>query len=396
MNERLAIIPARGGSKRLLGKNLLRLAGLPLIAHSIRHARAASLVSSVLVSTDDDEIAAVAQAEGAEVVMRPEELAADTATSESALLHALDARLAQGHKDPDLVVFLQCTSPIREAGDIDRAIETLNREGADSLLSVCRNTRFVWALEKPGPRPLNYDFLHRRREQDLAPQFQENGSIYLSKTRLLRATGNRLGGKIALHVMDYWSSFQIDDPEDFALCQWILARQPPAVEWPDAVDLVVFDFDGVMTDNRVLVREDGTEAVFCSRGDGMGLEMLRQRGVRMLVLSKEINPVVNARCAKLKLPCVQGIDDKRTYLGQYLRDHGIDAASVAYVGNDINDLPCLALVGFPVVVEDAHPDVVGAARLVLSRAGGRGAVREFCDRLIAHLDKGARQHVEGR
>jgi YrbI family 3-deoxy-D-manno-octulosonate 8-phosphate phosphatase len=384
---RLAIIPARGGSKRVPGKNLMPLAGVPLLAYSIRHAQAARLVDEVVVSTDDEAIAALAMAEGATVVRRPEVLSSDTATSESALLHVLDARAAEGRPDPDLVVFLQCTSPIRAVDDIDRAIETLEREGADSLLSVCDNTRFVWALGADGPRSLNYDFHHRRREQDLEPQFQENGSIYLSRPALLRSTNNRLGGKIALHVMDYWSSFQIDSPEDAELCEWILARPrvPRSAVWPDEIGLIVFDFDGVMTDNLVYVDQDGRESVACSRSDGFGLERLARAGVPMLVLSKEPNPVVAARCRKLRLECIQGIDDKAPFLRRLLEERKIPAASVIYLGNDENDVEAMNLVGLPVAVGDAHPAARRAARLVLQGAGGRGAVRELCDEVLQRI-----------
>ena len=319
-------------------------------------------------------------------MMRPAALASDTATSESALLHVLDTRRDAGMSDPDLVVFLQCTSPVRERHDIDRAIETLEAGGADSLLSGCANTRFVWAAAAAGPVPLNYDFRLRQREQDLDPQFQENGSIYLFRPWVLREHNNRLGGRIAWYEMNYWSSFQIDTPEDLELCDWILRQRPPTEDWPARLRLVVFDFDGVMTDNRVLVHQDGTETVMCDRGDGLGIERLRRRGLDMLVLSKEINPVVAARCRKLQLPCVQGIDGKAAYLTRYLTEKGIDPAAVAYVGNDVNDLDCLRLVGVPVVVQDAHPSVRDAARIVLNASGGRGAVREFCDRVLAALE----------
>jgi N-acylneuraminate cytidylyltransferase len=224
MQSALAIIPARGGSKRIPGKNLALVGGVPLIAHSIRHARQSRRVEATVVSTDDEEIAAVARREGAAVVMRPVALAADEASSESALLHVLDTRRGAGHRDPDLVVFLQCTSPIRESTDIDRAIEQFERESADSLMSACENTRFIWAVGADGPRSLNYDFRKRKREQELDPQFQENGSIYVFRPELLRATNNRLGGKIAIYRMNYWSSFQVDAPEDLELCDWILQR----------------------------------------------------------------------------------------------------------------------------------------------------------------------------
>jgi YrbI family 3-deoxy-D-manno-octulosonate 8-phosphate phosphatase len=375
----VAVIPARGGSKRVPGKNLLPLAGIPLVTHTIRHALAAELVDEVIVSTDDPEIAAVARDEGAEVVERPPALSGDTATSESAVIHALDAR---GTADPELALLLQATSPVRAPGDIDGAIRALG--DADSLLSVTESKRFVWELWDNEARALNYDPANRRREQDFAPQYQENGSIYVTRTPLLRERGNRLGGKIGVYVMGYWTAFQLDEPEDGELLEWILARPEfaPPVAWPERLDLVVFDFDGVMTDNTVVVSEDG-EAVVANRGDGLGIEMMRDAGVPMLVLSKERNPVVRARCEKLRIECVQGIDDKPAELERILGDRGADAVNVAYVGNDVNDLGCMELVGLPVAVADAEPPVRAAARLVLSRRGGAGAVREFCDGVLA-------------
>ena len=145
------------------------------------------------------------------------------------------------------------------------------------------------------------------------------------------------------------------------------------------VELLVFDFDGVMTDNSVIVLEDGREAAVCNRSDGLGIGMLRSAGLPMLVLSKERNPVVSARCKKLGLECRLGIDDKAAVLSAILDERGITPARAAYVGNDVNDLACLALVGAPIAVADAYPPVLRAARLVTNREGGRGAVREVCD-----------------
>lgn len=145
------------------------------------------------------------------------------------------------------------------------------------------------------------------------------------------------------------------------------------------IRLLVFDFDGVFTDNTVFVFEDGREAVRCWRSDGLGLAKLRQRGLRMMVLSTEVNPVVAARCKKLRLDCVQGCDDKAAELSRIIMAAGLEPTQVAYLGNDINDAGCLSLVGLPMVVADAHPDVVPLARLQTVIGGGRGAVREICD-----------------
>lgn len=149
------------------------------------------------------------------------------------------------------------------------------------------------------------------------------------------------------------------------------------------IELVIFDFDGVFTDNRVLVLEDGREAVFCNRSDGLGIERARAAGINMMVLSKETNPVVGARCRKLKLDYIQGCDDKAGRLQQLAKERAVSFERIAYLGNDINDLPCLKLVGLPACVADAYPEIVPHCLLRMQRPGGRGAVREFCDYLLA-------------
>jgi N-acylneuraminate cytidylyltransferase len=220
----LCIIPARGGSKRLPRKNVQPVAGKPLVAHSIEHARGSRLIERVVVSTEDDEIAAISGAYGAEVVRRPRELAGDEATSESALIHVL-AELGAANYAPDLVVFLQCTSPVRREDDIDLAINRLVDSNADSCFSACRSHAFIWRSGADGVRPVNYDFRHRKREQDLEPEWRENGSIFVVRPEMLLRDRNRLGGTIVIHEMNFWSSFQIDSREELALCDWILTTR---------------------------------------------------------------------------------------------------------------------------------------------------------------------------
>lgn len=146
-----------------------------------------------------------------------------------------------------------------------------------------------------------------------------------------------------------------------------------------AIRLIVFDFDGVFTDNMVYVFEDGSEAVRCFRGDGFGLRKLEHLGIEAIVISTETNPVVAARSRKLGIRCLQGCEDKAAALEAILQEKGLSLAQVAFVGNDINDLPCLTRVAFPIVVQDAHPDVIPHARYRTRAKGGHGAVREVCD-----------------
>lgn len=220
----LCIIPARGGSKRIPRKNVIPIGGRPLVAHSIDAAKASRHVDRVIVSTDDAEVATIAREAGSEVVERPARISGDQATSESALLHALDAVESPQFK-PDLIVFLQPTSPVRRIDDIDRAIDQLRAQGADSLFSACRNDKLIWRMEGGEPRSLNYDFRNRKRDQEFPQEYRENGSIYVFRPSVLRQNQNRLGGRIVVFEMDFWSSFQIDDENDVRLMEWIFAHR---------------------------------------------------------------------------------------------------------------------------------------------------------------------------
>ena len=155
--------------------------------------------------------------------------------------------------------------------------------------------------------------------------------------------------------------------------------------WPRTISLVAFDFDGVFTDNRVWVTEDGRESVACYRGDGIGLSLLRARGIHTAVLSTEPNPVVIARCRKLGLDCQNDLKDKAAALRSLAQEKQTGLENVVYVGNDINDLECMEVAGYAVATADAYPAVIARADLVLQTRGGYGAVRELCELIIQNL-----------
>jgi 3-deoxy-D-manno-octulosonate 8-phosphate phosphatase (KDO 8-P phosphatase) len=149
---------------------------------------------------------------------------------------------------------------------------------------------------------------------------------------------------------------------------------------------IAFDFDGVFTDNHVHILEDGQESVRCSRSDGIGLARLRKLGLEMMIISTEVNQVVQARAAKLNLPCINGCDDKISTLNYLLAERELDFVQAAFMGNDVNDKDCLLHVGLPVVVADAHPDVIELGLYRTKLGGGYGAVREFCDLVATELE----------
>ncbi len=219
----IAIIPARGGSEGVPGKNIIDVAGKPLIAWSIEQAKAAKLVDDVFVSTDDKQIAEVSRKYGAKVIDRPAELASNTARSEAALIHAIGV-IEKEHKiEIGIIVFLQATSPIRQNNDIDNAIEIFTEQKADSLFSCTRiEDHFIWEERDGNYSSVNYDFQDRKMRQDIKPQYLENGSIYLFKPELIKKKHNRLGGKIAIFEMPPWKSFQIDRRDDLSVCEYYI------------------------------------------------------------------------------------------------------------------------------------------------------------------------------
>lgn len=233
----LAIIPARGGSKGIPRKNLKPVAGKSLIAWSIEAALAAHLVDRVVVSTDDAEIAAVSKKWGAEIIDRPPELSGDTASSESALMHTLNELKHRKAYEPDLVVFLQATSPYRAAADIDGAVNLLMRKDYDSVFSAYPG-HFTgrWSVDESGcAQALNFDPVNRPRRQDRPVEYLENGSIYVFKPHLLQTTGARMGGRIGIYPMPIERSFQIDAPEDLELMDRLMMSAHPLTS--DVVDV---------------------------------------------------------------------------------------------------------------------------------------------------------------
>ncbi|MFF3344409.1 cytidylyltransferase domain-containing protein [Streptomyces sp. NPDC002779] len=385
----LAVIPARGGSKGVPAKNLAPVGGVPLVARAVRECLATRLVTDVVVSTDDQAIAAAAREAGAEVVLRPAAIAGDTATSEAAVLHAMDTHEALHGAPVDVVMLVQCTSPFVIREDIDGVAAAVVENGADTAVTVAPFHGFVWRdAEEPadGGVGVNHDKSYRPRRQDRPQDYLETGAAYAMDAAGFRTHNHRFFGRTELVRTDPARVLEIDDPHDLARARALAplfdADRPGALPTAADIDAVVLDFDGTQTDDRVLIDTDGKEFVSVHRGDGLGIAALRRSGLTMLILSTEQNPVVAARARKLKIPVLHGIDRKDLALKQWCEEQGIAPERVLYVGNDVNDLPCFALVGWPVAVASAHDVVRGAARAVTTVPGGDGAIREIASWIL--------------
>jgi CMP-N-acetylneuraminic acid synthetase len=210
----VAVIPARGGSKGIPGKNLRTVDGLPLVARAVESALACEYIDAVYVSTDDPAIAAAARMTGAEVIERPAELATDTATSESALIHALDAM----RFEPDVLVFLQATSPFIDPDDLDDAIGRVLDGPEDVVFAAVETFAFLWTIDGEG---VNHDPSTRPRRQDREPHYRETGAFYVLRTDGFRAARHRFFGIVGLAIVDELTSIEIDTETELALAESI-------------------------------------------------------------------------------------------------------------------------------------------------------------------------------
>ncbi|ROQ82303.1 acylneuraminate cytidylyltransferase [Streptomyces sp. NBC_01260] len=390
----LAVIPARGGSKGVPAKNLAQVGGAALVVRAVRACLASAEVTDVVVTTDAPAVAEAARAAGEALgeaarvhcVQRPEAIAGDTATSEAAVLHAMDSYEAEHGRSVDVVLLVQCTSPFVAREDIDGVAAAVARDGADTAVTVAPFHGFLWrdgsAVEDHN-YGVNHDKSVRPRRQDRPEDLLETGAAYAMDAAGFRTHRHRFFGHTALVRTDPARVLEIDDPHDLARARALAPLLDPApLPTREDIDAVVLDFDGTQTDDRVLIDADGRETVAVHRGDGLGIAALRKAGLPLLILSTEQNPVVAARAHKLRVPVLHGIDRKDLALKQWCDEQSIAPERVMYVGNDVNDLPCFALAGWPVAVASAHDSVRAAARAVTTTPGGFGAIREIAAWLL--------------
>jgi N-acylneuraminate cytidylyltransferase len=406
MTEILAIIPARGGSKGIPRKNIRLFSGWPLLAWSIAAARQSRSISRVIVSTDDEEIAGVARQFNAEVpFLRPAEFAKDDSIDLPAFQHALEWLDKHEGYHPETVVQLRPTSPLRPSSLVDDAVIVLERHpDADSVRGVVpagQNPYKMWRLQGPEVPMKNLIDApgvaepYNAPRQILPPVFWQTGHIDVIRTSTILEKGSMSGEVIYPLIIDSRFAVDIDNSQDWLKYEYLLSTGMldcvtpgrPRRKMPENLKMIICDFDGVITDNLVLTDETGKEAVMASRSDSMRVRELRNRGIEVMILSSEPNPVVKARAEKMGVEAIHGIDisSKGEALKGLLKDKKVDGSQIIYIGNDFNDLPCFEIAGWAVAVADAFPEVLQAADHVLSRPGGHGAVRELCELVIRSM-----------
>ncbi len=383
----VALIPVRGGSKSIPFKNIREIAGKPLVYWTAKAANDCEMIDKVYIATDSDkikEVVAGLKLDKVEVIGRSSENASDTASTESVMLE-----FAAGYEF-DNIVLIQATSPLLTSADLLGGFQVYADENTDSVLSVVRQKRFQWRTNESGlAQPVNYDIYHRPRRQEFDGFLVENGAFYITGKELLINSKNRISGNIRAFEMDEATYLEIDEPEDWEVIEERLKNRIKKVEIQiPEIKMFLTDCDGCLTDGGMYYSENGDELKKFHTMDGMGLRLLRERGILTGIITGENRELNRRRVKKLKLDIYEeGAQDKLAVVKRLCEKYKINLQNVAYVGDDINDIAVIKVVGFGCSVPNGIREAKEAARYVTQKAGGHGAVREVADMVLDYMDK---------
>ncbi|PWH82798.1 cytidyltransferase [Algibacter marinivivus] len=381
--KKIGFIPLRKGSKGISNKNKRKMVGRPLFTWVLGEAIFSNL-DEVYVYTDDEDIIDFINKEyhwtdKVKALKRSDISATDTASTETAMnefCESIDYNF-------DTFCLLQATSPFTRKDDINNCLAKLN-DGYDSALTVVNTHRFLWNEDG---KPINYNPLERPRRQDFEGLLIENGAVYTVTKEALKTHKNRIGEKTAVVKMPEDSLLEIDSESDWIAIESLLIERQKREKESKKITHLVLDVDGVFTDGTITYTKDGEHTKSFDMRDGMGLEILRQFGIQVMIMTSENSQLVAKRMEKLKLKHVfLGVKDKYTLLKSIINDADISISNVAYVGDDVNDLTNICSVGWSLAPNNATDIVKANADVVLSKNSGAGAIREACQ-FISNYNK---------
>lgn len=379
----IAFIPARGGSKSIPLKNIKPMCEQPLIYWTIKAASECKYIDKVYISTDSKEIRETIDRfsfHNIEVVDRSPESATDYASTESAMLE-----FAEQHHF-NYIILIQATSPLTKPEDLNKGFEALADKNIDSVISVVRQTRFIWSENQEGlATPINYDVYNRPRRQEFKGYFVENGAFYITSRELLLKSKNRISGNIKMVELVAETYFEIDEPSDWNVVESLMKKKVKHDKrgFPD-IKMFLTDCDGCLTDGGMYYSEHGDELKKFNAKDGMGFQLLREKGILTGVITGEDVKLNHRRVSKLKSDIyVNGAKNKLQEVMKLCHQYSISMENIAYVGDDINDLELIKKVGFGCAVADAVSEVKEAAVYTSVQKGGMGAVREIIDYILS-------------
>ncbi len=371
-------MPLRGGSRSIPGKNIRLLAGRPLFAWALGAALDSDCFDEVWVGTDADGIRSAVEQwfpDRVKLFRRSPASCTDQASTETALLEFAAAIRF------DVLCTVQATSPLVGPEDFRAAQQRFREKDADSLLTATRVRRFYWTHDG---RALNYDPRNRPRRQDFAGSLMENGAFYLTRRAVLEVEHCRLGGKIAFHEMPAESAVEIDEPADWAIVEALLRRSRVKAESLARIRGLVVDVDGTLTDGGMYYDANGEVMKKFNTRDAQGMACLEQAGLEVGVITAERSAAVDARIRKLGIRhYLSGQHDKRAALEALVAQWGCAMEDLAYVGDDLTDLPAFEAAGLACCPADAVDAIRARADYVTALPAGAGAVREVCELLLA-------------
>lgn len=385
----VSYIPVRGGSKSIRFKNIKKIAGKPLVFWNIDAALKSKYIEEIFIATDSNEIKQCIESKyktinKVRVIDRSPETATDFATSESALLEFAEKY------DFDFVFFQQATSPLTTKNDLDNAFEKLNNSSKDSLLSVVRQKRFIWENKNGEVSPYNYNPSMRPRRQEFEGFLVENGAFYLNSRKNILKHKCRISGKIVCHEMPEDTYFEIDEPTDWIIIEKLLQNRvllENALEIPE-LKIIFIDIDGTMTDGGMYYTENGETMKKFNTRDAKGIELIRKQGIQPIIITSENSKIVASRMKKLKLEeFYLGVENKLNLIKKILGERNVPPKNVAFVGDDINDLPSIQFVGFSACPRDAEEEIKKNSNFISNFNGGNGAVREICNLILENMHK---------
>jgi len=358
------------------------IAGKPLCAWVIEAASQVKEIDEIYVSTEDKEIAQIVKAinPNIKIIDRPPELATDEASTESVMLHF--ARFVKF----DVLITLQATSPLTTPEDIRNGLDKFFSENLNSLLTGVRCKRFFWTEEC---EPVNYDYKRRPRRQDFKGWIMENGAFYITDYETLIKNKCRLGGKIGILEMSPINAFEIDEPDDWDIVEFLLIRRRERSfeKTLSNIKLLVVDVDGTLTDGGMYYSKDGEILKKFNTRDAKGLEILRNLGIDVAIMTSENSPIVLARAKKLNIKHAYiNVRDKLSLLKELCNKLGLRLDEVAYIGDDVNDIQCMSSVGFSACPIDSVEEVKKVVHYICKCKGGAGAVREICDLIVSSIN----------
>jgi len=383
----VAFIPVRGGSKSIPLKNIKPICGKPLVYWTVKAACQCKYINVVYVATDSNVIRETVEAfkNGEESdtfakvqpIARSAESASDTASTEFAMLEFAS------NYEFDNIALIQATSPLLTASDLDGGFELFNSKDTSSVLSVVRQYRFLWNKDATGNvSPNNYDVFHRPRRQEFNGYLMENGAFYISSKADLMKYQNRVSGKIRAYEMCEDSAFEIDEPSDWVIIEALMRKNNLVKEKKHIPEIKMFltDCDGCLTDSGMYYSEHGDELKKFNTRDGMGFSLLRAKGIITGIITSESVDLNRRRAEKMKLDVLEaGCTDKVAAVSKLCKRYGIELQNVAYVGDDVNDIGVVTMVGLGCAPADAMPQVKAAADYVTIAKGGEGVIREIVE-----------------